>query len=115
MLGLGPQLVAVVGEDGTLGRVERLAEERRQAGQRSIEVALIDAELVHHHAVEALGVLAEGGVTPLADVGQDLAHDLDGRGPAQVGPGQPGTQIVAGAAEVETREHATMVGRTRSG
>ena len=109
------ELVPVVGEDGALGRLERLPQEGREVGQGPVELALVDAELVHGGAVEALGVLADGGVASLPDVGQDLAHHLDGRRPAQVGTGQAGAQIVARTAKIEAREHATMVGRTASG
>src|SRR5438270_585406 len=55
---------------------------------------------------EGCGVLTQGGVAPLLDVGQDLPHRLNRRSTTQVGAGQPVPDVEAGTTKVEPGEHA---------
>ena len=105
----------MVDGDGGPSLLEGLPKGGRRRRQGLVERRRTDRQLVDYDAVEALGVLAQGGVAPLLDLGQDLPHGLDRRGAAQVGPGQTATDVGAAAAKVEAGEHQTMVGANRSG
>ena len=73
------------GEDRGPGRLQRLPQQGGQLGQGGVELGLGDAELAHHDAVEALRVLADGGVAALLHVAEDLPHRLHGRDDVEVG------------------------------
>jgi len=85
--------------------LEGLAQQGGCVGQGLVERLGADRQVVDGHPVEALGVLAQRGIAALLDFGEDLAHGLDRRRPAQVGAGQAATNIGAATAEVESAEH----------
>ena len=71
------------------------------------EVAPGDSQVLQLDAVEPGGEVAQGVVTPLADVGDDLPDGLEGLGaPVGLGARQGLGEFLAGAAaKVETGEH----------
>jgi hypothetical protein len=105
--GLVVELLAVVGEDVGPGRLQGLPQQRGQVGEGGLEVGRRHPQGLGPDAVEALGEVAHGLVTPLADLGEEGLHLGDRRLGGGVGPGD-GRAVVGrarGAAQVESPEH----------
>ena len=88
--------------------VAGLGEGGHQFGGRGVErgrdLPRRDPQVIERHTVEALGVLADGRVATVANVGHDGLDRSDRACAAGVGPRQAGDEV-GDAAKVETVQH----------
>jgi hypothetical protein len=93
-----------------VGRLQGEPEGGRGGGQGLHELLAGHAQLVDLGLVEAFRVLPHRIVAPLAHLGQDLPHGVDGRRSGGGGAGQAGAEVAAhtsaSTAEVEAAQHA---------